>query len=199
MDGIREPRQKRSIEKKERILKVGFERFCEVGYYRTNTIEIAKLAGVSTGALYSYFKDKRQIFVEAFDRYLRDCSEELLRRLKAEGARRPLDEFIDEWIAVYTDVYSGAGRALMQLRMMMLEDKEIARHFSETEREYASSLTDCLRTCGAGGGSLLERVYTSCILIDSLRQEKSVFPHEGLSFDELRSQTKKAVLMLLSE
>ena len=55
------PVQRRSIERKQKILSSGFKLFCEHGYYKTNTIEIAKHAGVSTGAVYSYFKDKREI------------------------------------------------------------------------------------------------------------------------------------------
>ena len=39
---IREPVQKRSIEKKEKIIKAGFDLICEKGYYNTNTAEIAK-------------------------------------------------------------------------------------------------------------------------------------------------------------
>ena len=53
---IREPKQERSIEKKNRIVRAGFELFSKVGYYNTNTAEIAKLAGVSTGIVYGYFK-----------------------------------------------------------------------------------------------------------------------------------------------
>ena len=55
---IREPVQKRSIEKKEKIIKAGFDLICEKGYYNTNTAEIAKKAGVSTGIVYQYFKDR---------------------------------------------------------------------------------------------------------------------------------------------
>ena len=66
MADVRIPIQKRSIEKKQKILTAGFDLFCEKGYYKTNTAEIAKYAGVSTGALYSYFEDKRQIFIESF-------------------------------------------------------------------------------------------------------------------------------------
>ena len=33
---IREPIQKRSIEKKEKIIEAGFELICKKGYYNTN-------------------------------------------------------------------------------------------------------------------------------------------------------------------
>lgn len=39
---IREPMQKRSIEKKEKIIKEGFDLICKKGYYNTNTAQIAK-------------------------------------------------------------------------------------------------------------------------------------------------------------
>ena len=66
---IREPIQKRSIEKKEKIIKYGFELICKKGYYNTNTAQIAKAAGVSTGIVYSYFNDKHDILLEGLKRY----------------------------------------------------------------------------------------------------------------------------------
>ena len=66
---IREPIQKRSIEKKEKIIESGFELICEKGYYNTNTAEIAKNAGVSTGIVYQYFKDKHDILIDALKKY----------------------------------------------------------------------------------------------------------------------------------
>jgi hypothetical protein len=43
---IRKPMQKRSIEKKIKIIKAGLDLFCKKGFYNTNTVEIAKTAGV---------------------------------------------------------------------------------------------------------------------------------------------------------
>ena len=51
MNDTRIPVQKRSIEKRKRILEAGFQLFCEKGYYKTNTIEIARHAKVSTGTV----------------------------------------------------------------------------------------------------------------------------------------------------
>ena len=66
---VREPRQKRAIEKKEKIIKAGFDLICKNGYYSTNTAEIAKTAEVSTGIVYQYFKDKHDIFMAAMEKY----------------------------------------------------------------------------------------------------------------------------------
>lgn len=66
---IRQPRQSRGIQTKEKILDTAYELFCKKGYYKTTTNEIARTAGVSIGSLYSYFKDKDTILLEILDRY----------------------------------------------------------------------------------------------------------------------------------
>ena len=66
---VRRPQQSRSIHKKEKIVIAAMELYCEKGYYKTTTNEIAKRAGVSIGTLYSYFKDKDTVFFEVLDRY----------------------------------------------------------------------------------------------------------------------------------
>ena len=51
MTTIREPSQKRSIETKRKIIEAGYNLFAKYGYYKINTAQIAKEAGVSTGIL----------------------------------------------------------------------------------------------------------------------------------------------------
>lgn len=66
---IRQPRQSRSIRTKEKILNAAYSLFCQKGYYKTTTNEIARTANVSIGSLYSYFSDKDTILFEILDRY----------------------------------------------------------------------------------------------------------------------------------
>ena len=66
-DVVRTPKQQRSIDKKNRIITAGYTLFAQKGYYNTNTAEIAKEAGVSTGIVYGYFHDKRDILVEVLE------------------------------------------------------------------------------------------------------------------------------------
>ena len=76
---VRQPRQERSIEKKNRIIAAGYELFSEVGYYGTNTAEIAKRAGVSTGIVYGYFQDKRDILISVLEIYITKVFDPFLR------------------------------------------------------------------------------------------------------------------------
>ena len=66
---VRNPKQTRSIKTKEKVLHAALQLFCNKGYYKTTTNEIAKVANVSIGSLYSYYKDKDTIFLEILDGY----------------------------------------------------------------------------------------------------------------------------------
>lgn len=191
------PVQRRSIERKQKILSSGFKLFCEHGYYKTNTIEIAKHAGVSTGAVYSYFKDKREIYIAAFDYYLEEISGRLFKELE-QSQTLPLPDFVENWVTVYLELYAASGHALAQLRMMILEDEEINRHFSDLENEYFMKLIRLLNKNGVERADLMETIYTCCILIDALRQEQSSFSHIGLNFFNFKEQVTRTILQLLS-
>ena len=69
---VRVPRQKRSIEVKNRIKAAAVDLFSEKGYHNTSTNEIAREAGVSIGSLYSYFADKKAVFTETLHEYNRN-------------------------------------------------------------------------------------------------------------------------------
>ena len=198
MTKTRVPTQKRSIEKRQKIVKAGFDLFCEKGYYKTNTAEIAKYAGVSTGALYSYFEDKRQIFTEAFQQHLDAISSELLQQLISLPEVLELSTFIEKWMDVYIDLYAKSNLALVQLRLVIVDDKEINHHFSALENTYFSNIADILKTRGIICADLFEKVYISCILIDSLRQEKTSFSHNGLDFEIIKKQVKQSIFQMLS-
>jgi len=61
---IRIPKQQRSIEKKQRIKDAAMKLMSEKGYHSTSSNEIAKEAGVSIGTFYSYFTDKKALYIE---------------------------------------------------------------------------------------------------------------------------------------
>lgn len=50
--------QKNSIKTKNQLLTAGFRLFGEKGFYRSKLEDVAKIAGLSRGAIYWHFKDK---------------------------------------------------------------------------------------------------------------------------------------------
>ncbi|MFO7596401.1 MAG: TetR/AcrR family transcriptional regulator [Desulfocurvibacter africanus] len=84
-----QPKQQRGLIRRERILDAALRLFSEKGYYGTNTKEIAKQAGVATGTLYRYFRDKKAVLFGVCMRFEARIMGDVLdlgRRLRDEGA-----------------------------------------------------------------------------------------------------------------
>lgn len=86
MESNQRKSQKRTIESKEKIRKASYELFCKQGLYHTNTKEISRLAQVSVGNFYNYYKNKEEIYFELVEEYileseasLRDLVEDVLQ------------------------------------------------------------------------------------------------------------------------
>ena len=66
---IRIPVQKRSIEKRKKIIDSALKLFNTKGYFNTSIAEIAKEADLAIGSIYAYFKDKKDLFLELANLY----------------------------------------------------------------------------------------------------------------------------------
>lgn len=91
--------QERTIVNRQKIIDAAKELFNTKGYYNTNTKEIAKLAGVSTGSFYNYFPDKLEVFKEIMTIHIdKNYSDfvELIKRLEdhPELARESLFNYV---------------------------------------------------------------------------------------------------------
>lgn len=76
------PKQKRSIETRERILEAGERLFSRDGFHATSTKKIAREAGVSVGSVYNYFPDKKAVMLEIYARHTSRMHGMILESLK---------------------------------------------------------------------------------------------------------------------
>jgi AcrR family transcriptional regulator len=74
-------REQNKLDKRERIRDAAFELFSELGYDRTTTKAVAERAGVATGTLFLYAKDKPDLLFLVFHDRLRDTVEQMLATL----------------------------------------------------------------------------------------------------------------------
>jgi AcrR family transcriptional regulator len=97
---VRIPKQKRSIEKKNKIINAAYKIFNQKGFSETNTVEIAQLAGISIGSLYSYYNDKKDIFIETINNY----GEKILSSIKSKFEEIPVGENIENIILNFMNI-----------------------------------------------------------------------------------------------
>ena len=189
MPDIRNPQQIRSIEKKNKIIKAGFELFCEKGYYATTTTQICRRAGISTGALYSYFRDKKEIFIAAFKDFLDgDYYNTLLESLNNFEEPFNIDMFLDKCVNVLTELYLTSYKALIELGNMQIEDQHIMKSFGRFEDKFMRAVVEALTAHDIKTYNLAEKYYLVFILLETLAQEKT-FTHDTIDYDKLKNET----------
>ena len=167
---IRTPLQKRSIEKRNRIIDKGFELMCNNGYYNTNTAEIAKYAGVSTGIIYQYFTDKKDILIEGVKKYSNEIMFPIYMLID-ENEKLPSDlkPFFKKVIETNKKMHTASQRAHQELTAL--------EHFNKE--------------------NLKEKTHLIVNLIDSLAHEEAYHKHPNLDYDKMEDIVIDSIIDIL--
>jgi len=194
---IREPIQKRSIETKEKIIEVGFDLICSDGYHKTNTSKIAKKAGISTGIIYQYFKDKRDIFLAGLDKYANDIFYPMLNMPNINFNKNDLPKIIKNMISRYISNHKLSAIAHEEITAMTHSDKDIASFFHQKEMEMTNKISNILVENHFKIDNLNEKVHIVIGLIDNLCHEIVYHRHKKLDYDVMTDIVVNEVVSIL--
>ena len=171
MSEIRIPTQKRSIKKRNKIIEKGFELICEKGYYNTTTPEIAESAGVSTGIIYQYFSDKKDILIEGIKQYSNSIMFPMINILENEkieisNLKNVLNNVIDSFINKHT-MSKKAHEELIALSHL---DEDVAEIFKNNEFEMSEKIVSLLKNNNITVRNMQEKTQTQ-ISIENIVEE----------------------------
>lgn len=193
---VREPKQERSIEKKNKILKAGYELFSNVGYYNTNTAQIAKQAGVSTGIVYGYFKDKRDILLDVLALYVEQAFSpvlELIDRLEA-----PINYYVlaKDVLDSAITIHRNNAKIHEALHSMSHCDEAVNDRFIKLEDEITLQISNKLASFGADSPNLTERVHFAMDVVQSFAHEYIFDNHTYIDYDAMRTIVENTLVAL---
>ncbi|MBR3685063.1 MAG: TetR/AcrR family transcriptional regulator [Clostridia bacterium] len=198
-DLIRTPQQKRSIDKKNRIIEAGYELFARDGYFNTNTAQIAKHAGVSTGIVYGYFRDKRDILLEVLSIYIDRVFTPVMDIF--ENLQAPLDfepllgTIIDETVSIHKN-----NDAIHEaLHSLSSTDEAVSNKFLELEKDMTMNIVDTLKSIGYAPVDIYERVHLAMETIQSYAHECVYDLHDYIDYDKMRAGVIKMLLHLFND
>ena len=183
MENIREPKQERSILKKEKIIDAGWKLITTTGYYKTNTLEIAKAASVSTGIVYQYFKDKYEILIAGLEKYGDDIFFPILKTKKFSFDKKDFDSLIERMIAHYMNNHKVSNIAHEEIMAMVHSDKKVAEYYYKRELEMTNYIKELLIDNGFKDDNLSEKVHIMIGLIDNLCHEVTYHKHHNMDYD----------------
>ena len=118
-----EPRQARSLEKRERLKEAGLALFGERGYESTSVEAIAQRANLAVGSFYQHYRSKRQLLLALMDELLDKLSQLEFQPGAAADTRSVVSELLSRAFA-HDLRYLGAYRAWQEAA---LTDAALAR------------------------------------------------------------------------
>lgn len=185
MAETREPQQKRAIEKKNRIVQAGYEMFAKKGYYNTNTAEIAKAAGVSTGIVYGYFHDKKDILVDVLDIYINHAYQPIFDLMDgfdlSKDLAAMLSAVLDAAVKVHTD-----NAAIHEALHSLTQHRDVEAKFMALEEEVTRRVADRLLAAGLEIEHLYEKVHWAMVSVQSYAHERVFDHHAYIDYDVMR-------------
>ena len=196
---IREPVQKRSIETKDKIIEAGFDLVCNDGYYNTNTSKIAKKAGVSTGIVYQYFKDKKDILMSGLEKYADDIFYPMIHMSNISLEKSDISSLMKSMIKKYISNHKLSAIAHEEIVSMSHSDKDIANFFYEREIEMTKKISASLTESGLKIDNIDEKVHIVMGLVDNLCHEIVYHKHKEIDYDIMTDIVINEVVNILKQ
>lgn len=196
----RMPTQKRSIEKRDRIIKLGFELMCNNGYFNTNTNDIAKYADVSTGIIYQYFNNKKEIFIEGFKEYSNSIMFPILDIIKNNKISFDnVEELLDTMLNLFIKKHTLSKKAHEEMIALTHMDSDIADIYHENEIQVTNMIVDILKSNDICSDNLFEKVHIIIGIVENYCHEIVYHKHESIHYDIMKNEVISTICYLLNK
>ena len=190
-NNVREPQQERSIEKKNRIIEAGYQLFSEVGYYGTNTAEIAKRAGVSTGIVYGYFQDKRDILICVLELYINKVFAPFLKLFDKMSIPVDFDALFPKIIDQAIKTHKNNRKMHEVLHSLASSDEAVNAQFIALEDKLTLEIADKFTMLGLNIENAVEKIHMSIDIIQSFSHEYVFDKHDYIDYFVMREMVIK--------
>ena len=199
MSETRIPTQKRSIEKRNKIIAYGFELMCNKGYYNVSTNDIAKYAEVSTGIVYQYFNDKKEIFIEGIKNYSDNIMFPILNVLKNNDVKIDnLENLLNEMLDIFIKQHTLSKNAHEEMIALSHLDSDIAEIFHQKELDTTTVIVKTLKENNISSENLFEKVHIIIGIVENYCHEVVYHHHKTMNYDIMKKEVIKIITNILT-
>lgn len=199
MSETRIPTQKRSIEKRNKIISYGFELMCNKGYHNINTNDIAKYANVSTGIIYQYFNDKKEIFIEGIKNYSDNIMFPILNVLKNNDIKiTNLEKLLNEMLDIFIKQHTLSKNAHEEMIALSHLDPDIAEIFHQKELDTTTVIVKTLKENNIFSENLLEKVHIIIGIVENYCHDVVYHHHKTMNYDIMKKEVIKIITSILT-
>ncbi|AFZ17540.1 TetR/AcrR family transcriptional regulator [Allocoleopsis franciscana] len=185
----RQPKQKRSQQRVERILAAAAEVFASVGYEAATTHAIASRAGTAIGSLYQFFPDKLAIFHALEERHMEQVRAIHAKLMTPQMAQQPLESMVEQIVETFAVYFEHPGPKVVYIQYCVAP--EMFKYFDESFNQsliqaFATQLRLRNPTLSKEKSELLAEVCLQCynsLLLVALRSNRT---HRKQLYEEMR-------------
>jgi AcrR family transcriptional regulator len=173
--------------------------FTERGYHATSISDLTEAMGLTAGSVYKAFKDKRGIFLAAFDRYrLLGRARLQLQIAKAETGR----DKVGQMLMYYVDLsYGPAGRTgclvVSGANDLALLDEDAAARVSAAFQSDQALIAELIRL-GQSDGSISAAIdpFATAVTLLCLTKGVRIIGKTGRKREEMMAVAETAMTLL---
>jgi AcrR family transcriptional regulator len=168
-DGVRAPQQARSQTSTDRMLDAALTLLDREGMAGVTVAAISRESGVSNGALYHRFGDRRGLLLAAHDRFLSRLEVEWLSVSAPLWSVEDPDELLSELVDAYLQVFTEHRRTFRAFLMTKDSDADVrARGLATSERGSRFIVDQLVSRFGCSVGAAMvayQLLYGQAMLI----------------------------------
>ncbi|KVH58825.1 hypothetical protein WS89_18545 [Burkholderia sp. MSMB1072] len=173
--------------------------FSEFGFHATSLGRLTAALGITEGSIYKAFKDKRAVFLAAFERYVSLRNERMARELASAQTGRQCVETILGLYAEYSHGVVGRRGCLVVGSAVDLasSDAEMAKRVASVLKVHEKRLVEAVRQ-GQEDGSISSRLDAESTgrLLLCVVQGMRVLGKTGRSHGEMMGVVENALELL---
>ncbi|MCI1833180.1 MAG: TetR/AcrR family transcriptional regulator [Bifidobacterium sp.] len=171
---VRIPVQKRSIEKKRRIIDAAYRTFGASGYFAVTIPQIAQRAHLSTGTVYAYFHDKRDILLVCMQQFREETLRNFSESLGQLDTTEDLRQTVRDVLAILMNAHAKATRKYHNDMMSLkYSDPGIDEFMNATAATLAHVVIEKIGQHGYAFNHPTEQSLLAELLINAVQNELS--------------------------
>lgn len=195
---IRIPQQKRSIEKKEKIIDAAFRAFNQNGFFNTSTDDIADEADFSVGSIYSYFTDKKDILLACLNKFGKTLVFDICREIDSLSDNGKIEDIIREVILILVRSHNGQSHLYHdEINSLKFRDKDVEDYFESMQKTMMDAVVKRMKSKGYAFRYPPEQSYLLYQLLESLEDEFAFNDKSHISHDILLQECVRIIASML--
>ena len=173
---------------------------CEKGYYNVSTPDIAEAAEVSTGIIYQYFNDKKDIFIEGVKNYSNSIMFPMHSVLENEDLKIDnIEAVVRRMIEAYVKSHTISKKAHEELMAMSHLDEDVANIFKNSELELTNKIVSIIKNNNIKIKNPIEKIHIAIGIIENLCHELVYHKHKDLDYNAMLDEVVKIITNILKK